>query len=180
MSEAGKAPAAATSSLSIHRGMRVEEMLRLLPSAEQLLARYGLSCADCALHSFETLEEGCRLHGFEESDIEDLVTDLNAMLQERPVHPPLLHVSKDAAEALLGIMETEKKMGSFLRVCFEKEGGFSLEFSSEAPVSDDKIFFHEDVPAVQVVASGSTLLTIGGGTISLRNGRFALDLPGDQ
>ncbi len=158
--------------------MRVADILALLPECEDLLGRYGLSCTRCALSPLETLAEGCALHGFEESDIADLVTDLNILLSERPARPQEITVTKEAARMLQGILEQEGKTGWTLSVTVDGHGGFCMDFV-EKPDAQDTIFTHVDVPDVHVAASALTLSRIGGATIDVRDGRFKLDLPED-
>lgn len=159
--------------------MRVADILALLPECESLLGQYGLSCTRCALSPLETLAEGCALHGFQESDIADLLTDLNLLLSERPERSQSIIVTKEAAEMLRGILKQEGKIGWTLSVTVDGHGGFCMDFV-EASDPHDKIFTCTDVPGVTVSASPLTLSRIGGATIDVRDGRFKLDLPEDK
>jgi len=163
----------------IRRDMRVTDILAVLPEAEPVLSRYGLSCVGCALSGLETIEEGGKLHGFEDRDIDDLISDLNILLEERPKRPSMLTVTRPAAEALKGIMEAEGKTAWTLKVTVDETGGFCMEFI-EKSVPGDLSFIHDDVPDVRVTASPLTLARIGGAVIDLRDGRFKLDLPEDS
>jgi hybrid cluster-associated redox disulfide protein len=164
---------------TIARTMRVSDILTLLPNSASLIAQYGLSCFSCSANDKETLEEGCRTHGMPEAEIDDLVTDLNEMLKDRPDRPQTLSITQAAAEALKNMMEAEDKAGWGLKVGLDDGGGFCMEFSKEA-TADDRTFANEAVPAVKLFASALTLAGIGGATIDLRDGRFKLDLPEDS
>ena len=166
-----KAPTAPT----IAKQMRVSEILALLPESETLLARYGLSCFHCASNVSETLDEGCRSHGFTDEDIGDLVTDLNELLNDRPERPQTLTITLPAARALLDIAEREKKEGQSLLVGVDEAGGFCMEFQKKAPAGT-KTFFHADAPQMKLFATVLTLQRIGGATIDFREGRFKLDM----
>lgn len=159
--------------------MRVAEILALLPEAEPVIAQYGLHCFHCSANALETLEEGCRTHGFTDEDIADLVTDLNGLLKSRPARPPTLTVTLPAARALRTIAEQEGRAGQDLEVCVDDTGGFCMEFRAGVP-TDYRVFFHADLPLVCLFASALTLQRIGGATIDFRDGRFKLDLPEDQ
>ena len=159
----------------IQKEMRVAEILALLPESESLLARYGLSCFHCSSNAFETLDEGCRSHGFTDEDIGDLVTDLNELLKDRPERPQTLTVTLPAARALLDIAETEKKTGQSLLVGVDEAGGFCMEFQKKASAGT-KVFFNTEAPAMKLYATSLTLQRIGGAVIDFREGRFKLDL----
>jgi hybrid cluster-associated redox disulfide protein len=162
----------------ISRAMRVSDILALVPEAEPLVAEYGLYCFSCDAREFETLEDGCRSHGFADEDIDDLVGDLNTLLAERPERPQTLTVTKDAAGRLGEILAAEDKTDWILVVSVDAGGSFCLEFAETFP-EEHLPFGNEEVPAVRLAASPSTLSRIGGATIDLRDGRFKLDLPED-
>lgn len=162
----------------IERGMRVSAILAVLPHAEQLLARYGLSCSGCSANTTESLEEGCRSHGMPEAEIDDLVTDLNELLAHRPDRPATLEITEAAARALFGILEAEGKTAWGLLVALDEEGGFCMELREEA-APDDAVFTNAAAPGLRVFASPITLRAIGGATVDFRDGRFKLDMQGD-
>jgi hybrid cluster-associated redox disulfide protein len=160
----------------LSRGMRVSDILTLLPNAESLLAQYGLSCYSCAANAYETLEDGCRSHGMPEAEIDDLVTDLNELLKDRPERPQTLSITEPAAQALKELMASQGKSGWGLKVGLDDGGGFAMEFV-EKESTGDQIFVNDAVSDVRLFATSLTLASIGGSTIDLREGRFKLDLP---
>jgi len=101
---------------AISRRMCVSEILAMLPEAGPVVAQYGLSCFSCEAREFETLEEGCRSHGFPDEEIDDLVSDLNELLQSRPPRPQTLSVSAAAALRLRAVLAAEEKAGWVLVV----------------------------------------------------------------
>lgn len=159
----------------IVRTMRVSDILALVPDAEPVIAQYGLSCFSCSANAYETLEEGCRTHGMAETDIDDVVKDLNELLSQRPSRPSTLTVTEAAAQGLKEIMEKEEKVGWGLVVALDEGGNFCMEFH-EKPDALHHFFFHPSVPDVHVYASTLTLASIGGATIDMRDGRFKLDV----
>lgn len=162
----------------IYRSMPVAEILVLLPNSAPLLAQYGLSCFNCSANATETLEDGCRTHGFTDEDLSDLVTDLNEMMKEKPDRPQTLTVTKEAALQLKEVLAADGKSGWGLLVGLDTNGGFAMDVVQEKGV-DDQVFTHDDVPDLPVYASSITLFSIGGATIDFREGRFKLDLPED-
>ncbi len=117
-------------------------------------------------------------HGFSSEDLNDLVTDLNVMIDDTPVRPQMLTLTKDAALQLKTILEAEGKAGWGLGVGLDANGGFSMELMEKAD-NTDRTFGCEDVPGISIFASPVTLFSIGGATIDFRDGRFKLDLPED-
>ncbi len=157
----------------IQRNMRVEDILALVPEAEQLLAQYGLHCNGCSIGGVEILEDAAGMHGMKEEDLNDLLTDLHILLSRRPARPRSLTITDAAAEALQKILEAEKKLGWILQVGLDEVGGFNLEIIEHAP--EEETTFQKD--ALLFSASDLTLAAIGGSTIDYREGRFKLDLP---
>lgn len=159
----------------IHANMRISEIVTLVAGSQKLLSDYGLHCAGCSFNMQETLREGFQIHGFSEETLSDLLKDLNTLLEEGSAQDLTITVTKDAAVALRGILQEEKKEGHVLCVSVDDGGGFCMEFHNE-PAIDERVFFHSEEPDVRVCASEITLKRIGGAVIDFREGRFKLDL----
>ncbi len=166
----------ASSSAFIRKDMPVAEIVTLCPEAKGVLAEYGLHCFHCDQNAYETLDEGCRSHGFETEEIDELVDDLNQMIDAMPMREERIVVTADAARAIRGVMEEEKRLNEGLAVIVDGTGGFCMEFRPE-PDAGEQTFSNQEVPEVRVFASVLTLKRIGGSTIDFREGRFKLDLP---
>ena len=48
--------------------------------AELLMTEYGLHCVGCFASGFDTLEEGAKIHGYDDADIEKMVKRLNSLV----------------------------------------------------------------------------------------------------
>lgn len=156
--------------------MRVGEIVALLPEAEQLLAEYGLHCTGCVMGGMETLEDGCRIHGFSKEDTNNLLTDLHTLLKKHSRLSQKITVTDAAARVLGEMVKKEKKQGYCLCVGLDEGGRFFLEFLCRAP-EGAKLFPHATVSAVRIAVLPLTLHRIGGATIDYRDGRFKLDVP---
>lgn len=174
--EAGKKKTAKKIKASISKSMPVSDIIGMLPEAGPLLAEYGLHCFGCAFNAIETLEQGCVGHGFMDTDIDDLVKDLNQLLADRSERPQILTLTRDAALGLKNIAEEQGKLEEALIVSTDEDGAFCLEFHPK-PGTDDRVFLNREVPELRIFASSVTLERIGGATIDLREGRFKLDMP---
>lgn len=167
-----------TASATITDTMRVADISALLPDSVQVLAEYGIHCAGCSMNGLESLAEGCRLHGFDDADIADLVSDLNDLLRAAPDRPATLTITREAAKALEKVMKQEGHIGDGFLVTLDGNGGFCMEFRTQ-PQAGEKTFSHREAPSVRIFASPLTLTRIGGSTIDFREERFKLDLPED-
>ncbi len=165
----------ASSTGTIHKDMLVADIVALCPEAQGVLAEYGLHCFGCEGSAYETLGQGCLGHGFEDSEINELVDDLNTMIREMPEKPTTLTVTLSAAEAIRQVAEQSNKAGEGLLVTVDGHGGFCMEFQKDQG-HDEKVFFHPDMPDVRIFATSLTLKRIGGATIDFREERFKLDL----
>lgn len=65
--------------------MNLGELVEMYPAlVPVLLEDYGLHCAGCFAASFDTLEEGARVHGFSNQEIDKMVTKLNQLVKKKP------------------------------------------------------------------------------------------------
>ncbi len=161
--------------VSVHPQMNVLEVIALHPDAAGILEAYGLHCHGCAFGALDSLETGARTHGLTDTDIENMVNDLNDVLQTAPSKPQTLTLTTSAAEALLAVAKGEGKSTCILRVTSDDAGGFCMEFA-ERKEEDDAAFHAEGVRNASLIANAATLARIGGSTVDFRDGRFKLDL----
>jgi|GEM_PF-240587 len=160
----------------ITRDMAVADILALCPEATPILAEYGLHCVGCSANGLETMEVGCKSHGFSDEEIGELVDDINLLIERQPDRPKTLDISTSAAVAIRDVAKSEGRSAQGLAVIVDGQGGFCMEFKDDA-AEDETTFQNADVPEVRVFASALTLKRIGGSRIDFREGRFKLDLP---
>lgn len=68
----------------IARKMNLGEMVAVYPELVEVLTNdYGLHCAGCFASSFDTLEEGAKVHGFNDKDIDKMVKRLNEIVKQK-------------------------------------------------------------------------------------------------
>ena len=163
---------------TIDRHMTVREIVTLFPVASDVLALYNIHCFSCSIGGFETLEEGCHMHGMSEVEIGDLVNDINEAIADAPAKPRSITITKSAADAIWQIAIRENRKGEGLSVMVDLHGGFCMEFR-EKPEEDDCIFSNDENASVKIFVSPLTLARIGGATIDFREERFKLDLIDD-
>lgn len=130
----------------IHRQMTIEEILTSFPHKAQKIAqeitKAGLHCVGCQAATWETLEAGMKGHGMTDTVIDELVSKLNAILNEK-IDLTTITITERAAKKYLDILAEEGKQGWGLR--FEEKmagcSGFEyvLDYSEKAG-ADDEIF----------------------------------------
>lgn len=61
----------------ISKEMTFAEIIEKYPKITNLLFESGLHCIGCGGAMYETLEQGCLMHGFSEKEIDDLIKRMN-------------------------------------------------------------------------------------------------------
>ena len=65
----------------ITRTMTFGELLAECPEAGMVLAEKGMHCIGCQIGVTESIEEGARVHGLSEADIDDMITKIKALVK---------------------------------------------------------------------------------------------------
>ncbi len=164
-------------SASITGDMRVADIITLLPEAEEVMRQYGLHCAHCSVGGWETLQDGCAVHGFDDDETHALIQDLNDLLSCACAPQGSVTLTRSAAETIRGIMEAEGRLDQPLTVLPDGRGGFCLEFLESPLDPDAPIFRCPEVPEVRLTASPLVLRRVGGGAIDFRDKTLKFDLP---
>ncbi len=61
----------------ISKKMTFAEIMENYPGSANILFESGLHCIGCGGAMYETLEQGCMMHGFTKKQIDDLIKKLN-------------------------------------------------------------------------------------------------------
>ena len=64
----------------IKRDSLISDITKQSPRAIELLTEYGLSCANCFLNQFDNIENGAKLHGMTEGEIDKMIKEINSVL----------------------------------------------------------------------------------------------------
>jgi len=57
--------------------MKFAEIMEKHPNSAEILFENGLHCIGCGMAMQETLEDGCKAHGMNKKQIEDLIKKIN-------------------------------------------------------------------------------------------------------
>ena len=52
------------------------------PRAGELLAEYGLHCANCFMSGYDTLENGAQMHNMGEEEMMTMIDEINTQLEK--------------------------------------------------------------------------------------------------
>jgi hybrid cluster-associated redox disulfide protein len=65
----------------ISKKMTFAEILEKHPEAGNILFESGLHCIGCGGAMYETIEQGCLMHGFSKKQIDDLIKKINKQIK---------------------------------------------------------------------------------------------------
>lgn len=79
MQDASKLPKAP---YVLYKETILSEVMENYPKAGELLSLYDLHCANCFINSLDTLENGAKLHGMSDVEIEKMIDEINIELKK--------------------------------------------------------------------------------------------------
>jgi len=74
-------PQKSQSAETIHGDMLMSEIIQIYPETVEVMMEYGLHCVGCHFNVMDTVEQGCRIHGFSDEQIQLLIKDMNAVIR---------------------------------------------------------------------------------------------------
>lgn len=66
----------------ITKDTNLGKLISTHPETIDVLLKYGLHCAMCPASGLDSIEEGAKIHGFEDTKIEKLIEDLRAEIKK--------------------------------------------------------------------------------------------------
>jgi len=66
----------------ITRQTKISELFYKNPEAARMLFEAGLHCIGCPMAARESIEQGCKAHGFEDKKIDELIKKMNEVLEK--------------------------------------------------------------------------------------------------
>ncbi len=61
----------------ITKSTKLSEIIKINPEATEILFGAGMVCASCPMAQQETIEDGCKAHGMNKKEIDELLKKLN-------------------------------------------------------------------------------------------------------
>lgn len=68
---------------SLTKDMTIRDIIESFPEVVEPLLEMGVHCVGCHVSEFETLEEGLQGHGFDEQAINDILSKLSKIVEEK-------------------------------------------------------------------------------------------------
>ncbi|MBW2988109.1 disulfide oxidoreductase [Candidatus Woesearchaeota archaeon] len=69
--------------MRINKDMTFAEILSHCPECGEVLFKFGLHCIGCHLSPAETLEQGAKAHGLSDSQVDEMIKELNKKLKDK-------------------------------------------------------------------------------------------------
>ncbi len=67
---------------AITKDMTFADILHQYPEVEDVVLTSGLHCLGCSGAAFESVEVGCKMHGFSDTQVKKLVEEMNKKLKQ--------------------------------------------------------------------------------------------------
>lgn len=65
--------------IKITKDMAIAEIIEKKPDSAKIMFEYGLHCIGCRVAAWESLEEGCKVHGLDEEKINEMIKKINRL-----------------------------------------------------------------------------------------------------
>ncbi len=65
----------------ITRDMNLGEVVFKYPEAAEVLTDYGLSCVGCFASSFDTIEQGAKIHQLSDEELDEMLERINEVIK---------------------------------------------------------------------------------------------------
>jgi hybrid cluster-associated redox disulfide protein len=66
--------------IKITKDMNLGEVVFKYPEAAEVLTDYGLSCVGCFASSFDTIEQGAKIHELSDEELEEMLERINEVV----------------------------------------------------------------------------------------------------
>lgn len=66
--------------VTITKEMNLGEVVFKYPEAAEVLTDYGLSCVGCFASSFDTIEQGAKIHQLSEEEMQEMIDRINEVI----------------------------------------------------------------------------------------------------
>ena len=67
----------------ITKSTAISAAIEMNPKAAEIMFSRGLHCIDCHASGFETIEQGAKVHGMDDKEIENMLKEINSTIRQR-------------------------------------------------------------------------------------------------
>ena len=79
----------------IKRDQNLGEIAQKHPEAAKVMLEYGLHCVGCFANRFDSVEVGAKLHGMSDSDVDEMLEEINQAVRTSARTPRPRRVEKN-------------------------------------------------------------------------------------
>lgn len=65
----------------VTKEMNLGEIIFKYPESAEILTDYGLHCVGCFASSFDTIEQGAKIHGLSDEEVQEMIDRINEMIE---------------------------------------------------------------------------------------------------
>ncbi len=69
--------------MKITKDMIIGDVVKEHSEVAEVFFDHGLHCIGCAVSLTETIEDGCKGHGFDDKEIDKMIEEMNAAVEKR-------------------------------------------------------------------------------------------------
>lgn len=66
-----------------NKSMSFYELIEKFPKATEILQKYGLHCMGCMMAKVESVEQGCKMHGMSDEQIDQMIEEINGKVSDK-------------------------------------------------------------------------------------------------
>ncbi|MBD3259286.1 DUF1858 domain-containing protein [Candidatus Woesearchaeota archaeon] len=66
----------------ITKDMKIGEVVQKHPETALVMTSHGLHCVGCQIAAFESIEQGCKGHGMDDKQIDEMIKEMNKAVEE--------------------------------------------------------------------------------------------------
>ncbi len=67
--------------LIVKKDTNLADLIFRYPEAAEILLDYGLHCVGCIANGFDTIEAGAKIHGYNDSEVEEMIIRINEVIE---------------------------------------------------------------------------------------------------
>lgn len=75
-------PAKKPAEKGVTKDMLIGDIASNFPASVEVMFKHGLHCVGCGMVAFETLEQGCKVHGMNDKNIDKLIDEINRVVEK--------------------------------------------------------------------------------------------------
>lgn len=69
--------------IKANKDMSFFELIEKFPKSTEILQKYGLHCMGCMMAKVESVEQGCKMHGMEDEQIDKMIEEINGKVPDK-------------------------------------------------------------------------------------------------